>query len=121
MGLFDDVEDKFKELQDGSYVVKVEGFSREQTIHGAKPIMWQLRLMSNDQGQLPLKFSHIENNAGFHILMRELKDLGYGKPANSQEFEAIIHSLVGCLLEIQLTTTNKEEGYRDIKFLRKLS
>ncbi|WP_050614597.1 hypothetical protein [Bacillus testis] len=121
MSLFDDIEEKFRELPDGRYVVKVEGYSREKTIHGARPIKWQLRLMSDDPSQLPLKFSHIENNAGFHILMRELKELGYDKPKDAKELEILLNKLIGSLLEVQLSTTNKEEGYRDIKFLRKLS
>ncbi|MGM9928223.1 MAG: hypothetical protein ACI35P_09760 [Bacillus sp. (in: firmicutes)] len=120
MGLFDDIEEKFLELSDGCYVVKVEGYSREKTIHGARPIMWQLQLMNEEHMQLPTKFSHIENNAGFHILLRELKELGFPKPRNTKELEEILNSLIGCLLEVQVTTTNKEEGYRDIKLIRKL-
>ena len=120
MGLFEDIEEKFRELPDGFYVVKVEGFSREKTIHGARPLKWQLKLMNDGNNQLPTKFSHIETNAGFHILIRELKELGFHKPQNAKELEDILQSLVGSLLEVNVMTTNKEEGYRDIKFIRKL-
>lgn len=120
MGIFDDIEEKFLEIPDGHYVVKVEGCTREKTIHGARPLKWQLKLMSDDHIQLPTKFSHIETNAGFHILLRELKELGYQKPQNAGELEDILNSLKGSLLEVHVITTNKEEGYRDIKFIRKL-
>ncbi|WP_019242496.1 MULTISPECIES: hypothetical protein [Bacillus] len=120
MGIFDDIEEKFQEIPDGHYVVRVEGYSREKTIHGAKPLKWQLKLMHDEDIQLPTKFSHIETNAGFHILLRELKELGYQKPQNARELEDILNSLIGCLLEIYVVTTNKEEGYRDVKLIRKL-
>lgn len=120
MGIFDDLEEKFQELPDGYYVVRVEGYSREKTIHGVKPLKWQLKLMNEESGQLPTKFSHIETNAGFHILLRELKELGISKPKNANEFEEVLNSLIGCLLEVHVSTTNKEEGYRDVKLIRKL-
>lgn len=120
MGLFDDVEEKFMELPDGHYIVKVEGYSREKTVHGTRPLKWQLKLMSDESIQLPTKFSHIENNAGFHILLRELKELGFPKPQNAKELEELLNSLIGSLLEVQIITTNKEEGYREIKLVRKL-
>lgn len=120
MGLFDDIEEKFQELPDGYYVVKIEGYSRERTVHGAKPLKWQLTLMSDDQKQLPTKFSHIETNAGFHILLRELKELGFQKPKDAKELEDVLNQLIGSLVEVHVTTTNKEEGYRDVKLIRKL-
>ncbi|MGM9923272.1 MAG: hypothetical protein ACI35R_03340 [Bacillus sp. (in: firmicutes)] len=120
MGIFDDLEEKFLELPDGRYIAKVEGYSREKTIHGARPLKWQLKLMGEESAQLPTKFSHIETNAGFHILLRELKELGYNKPGNAEELEHILQSLAGSLVEVQIRTTNKEEGYRDVKLLRKL-
>ncbi|WP_153126213.1 hypothetical protein [Peribacillus tepidiphilus] len=120
MGLFDDIEEKFMELEDGNYVVRIDGFSRERTVTGAKPLRWELTLLNDHSSPLPTKFSHIETNAGFQILLRELKSLGYNKPANSRELEEILNSLIGCIVEVHLNTTNREEGYREIKLLRKL-
>lgn len=120
MSLFDDLEEKFLELPDGYYVVRVDGYSRDKTIHGLRPLKWQLKLMSEESGQLPTKFSHIENNAGFHILLRELKELGISKPQNASHLEEALNSLIGSLVEVHVVTTNKEEGYRDVKMLRKL-
>ncbi len=120
MDLFEDIEEKFQELPDGAYVVKVEGYSREKTIHGARPLKWRLALMNEGGGELPTKFSHIETNAGFHILIRELKELGFEKPKDAKELEAILNILLGSLLEVHVITTNKDEGYRDVKLIRKL-
>ena len=120
MGEFDDIEMKFQELEDGRYIVRIEGFKREKTIHQTKPIRWELKLMNESPLILPVKFSHIETDAGFQILMRELKNLGYAKPKKAGEFEEVLNDLRGSIVEVALTTTNKEEGYREIRFLRKL-
>ncbi|MGN1401899.1 MAG: hypothetical protein ACI4XL_10390 [Bacillus sp. (in: firmicutes)] len=120
MGLFEDIEERFHELPDGYYVVKIEDFSRDKTINGARPLKWSLRLIEEGPGELPAKFSHIETNAGFHILLRELRELGFHKPQNAKELEEILQSLKGSLVEIRLVTTNKAEGYRDIKLIRRL-
>ncbi|WP_142919156.1 hypothetical protein [Peribacillus saganii] len=120
MGLFEDIEAKFNELEDGRYVVRVDGFKRDKTITNMNPIRWSLSLMNDYSAQLPAKFSHIETNAGFQILLRELKSLGYPKPKSAEEFEKILNSLKGSIVEVSVTTTNKEEGYREVKFLRKL-
>ncbi|PLS16485.1 hypothetical protein CVD28_15465 [Bacillus sp. M6-12] len=120
MGLFEDIKEKFNELEDGRYVVRVEGFKRDKTIRNSNPIRWELSLMNDYSAQLPAKFSHVETNAGFQILLRELKNLGYSKPGSAEEFEEILNSLRGAIVEVSVTTTNKEEGYREVKFLRKL-
>ena len=120
MGEFDDINMKFQELEDGRYIVRIEGFKREKTIHQTKPIRWDLKLMNESPLILPMKFSHIETNAGFQILMRELKSLGFSKPRSAKEFEEVMAELLGSIVEVSLTTTNKEEGYREIRFLRRL-
>lgn len=120
MSEFDDIQSKFQELEDGNYIVRIEGYKREKTISHAKPIRWQLKLMNEKDLYLPVKFSHIETNAGFHILMRELKKLGFDKPKSVEEFEKTLDRLVGMIVEVKVMTTNEEEGYRDVRFLRKL-
>ncbi|MFJ7639310.1 hypothetical protein ACQKL0_05205 [Peribacillus sp. NPDC097264] len=120
MGDFDDIHMKFQELEDGIYIVRIEGYKREKTIHQTKPIRWELKLMNESPLILPVKFSHIETDAGFQILMRELKNLGHSKPRNAREFEEVMTDLLGSIVEVSLTTTNKEEGYREVRFLRRL-
>ncbi|PLT34388.1 hypothetical protein [Bacillus sp. V5-8f] len=118
MGLFDDINPKFKELEDGRYIVRIEAFSREKTVHNMRPIRWELKLMNESPLVLPTKFSHIETDAGFQILMRELKNLGYAKPASARELEDILSDLKGSIVEVSVFTTNKYENYRDVRFLR---
>ncbi|MDQ0217276.1 hypothetical protein ELQ35_07925 [Peribacillus cavernae] len=120
MDLFDDINEKFQELEDGKYIVRIESFRREKTGHNMKPIRWELKLMNESPLILPSKFSHIETDGGFQILMRELKNLGYSKPCSAREFEEILTSLKGSIVEVSVTTTNKDEGYREVRFLRKL-
>lgn len=120
MSLFDDVKDKFYNLEDGRYLVRVEGFHREKTKNGLRPIRWDLTLMNNVKGALPTKFSHVETDGGFRILIDELKRLGYEKPKSPEELEAILHELRGSYIEIGLYTTDFFEGYREVRFLRKL-
>ncbi|WP_110929237.1 hypothetical protein [Bacillus massiliglaciei] len=120
MGEFDDIENKFQELEDGRYIVRIEGYKRESTINQTKPIRWDLKLMNDSPYILPMKFSHIETDAGFQILMRELKQLGFSKPRSTREFEDVLSSLLGSIIEINLVTTNEKENYRDIRFVRRL-
>lgn len=120
MGLFDDIDQKFQELEDGRYIVRIEDYRREKTVHNMKPIRWDLKLMNESPLILPSKFSHIETDAGFQILMRELKNLGYAKPGSAEEFEEILKALKGAIVEVSVTTTNKDQGYREVRFLRKL-
>lgn len=112
MALFDDVKDKFYELEDGRYLVRIEGFYREKTKNGLTPIRWDLALMNDVKGTFPTKFSHIESDGGFRILMDEIKRLGYEKPKSPRELEAVLNDLRGCYIEIGLFTTDRIEGYR---------
>lgn len=121
MGLFDDLHEKFEVLEDGRYLVKVVGFTREKTKNGARPIRWNLELLNEVKGSLPPKFSHVETDAGFRILMDELRKLGLGKPKNAAELEEACNRLKGRIVEINLFTTNQAEGYREIRFIRELS
>jgi hypothetical protein len=120
MGLFDDLADKFAELEDGKYVVKIEGYVRERTKNNLMPIRWNLTLVDDTKGLLPTKFSHVDHDVGFRILMNELKALGYKKPKSPAEFEAILQSLIGCLVEVELITTDREEEFRMVRFVRKV-
>ncbi|MGG5253130.1 hypothetical protein ACQYAD_06505 [Neobacillus sp. SM06] len=120
MGLFDDVEEKFYDIEDGRYLVRIEGFYREKTKNGLRPIRWDLVLINDAKGALPTKFSHIETDGGFRILMDEIKRLGYEKPKSARELEAVLNDLRGSYVEISLFTTDFQEGYRDVRFLRKM-
>lgn len=120
MTLFDDVEDKFYELEDGRYLVRIEAYYREKTKNGLRPIRWELTLMNDVKGILPTKFSHIETDGGFRILMDEIRRLGYEKPKTPRELEAILNDLRGSFIEIGLFTTDFLEGYREVRFLRKI-
>jgi hypothetical protein len=71
-------------------------------------------------GTLPPKFSHIETDGGFRILMEEIKRLGYPKPKSPEELEATLIDLKGTYAEIGLFTTDKIEGYREVRFIRKM-
>ncbi|RFU63463.1 hypothetical protein [Peribacillus glennii] len=120
MGLFDDINPKFQELEDGRYIVRIEDYRREKTVHNMTPIRWDLKLMNESPLILPTKFSHIQTDAGFQILMRELKNLGYAKPASARECEEILSDLKGSIVEVSVFTTNKYQDYREVRFLRKL-
>lgn len=120
MTLFEDVEDKFHELEDGRYLVRIEGFYREKTKNGLRPIRWDLALVNDVKGNLPTKFTHVETDGGFRILMEEIKRLGYERPKTPRELEAIMNDLRGCYIEVGLFTTDEREGYRDVRFLRKM-
>ncbi|OCA85616.1 hypothetical protein A8F94_12100 [Bacillus sp. FJAT-27225] len=120
MGIFDDVKEKFDELEDGRYLVRIDGFSREKTVNNTRPIKWELTLINEVKGRLPAKFSHIETDGGFRILMEEIKRLGYAKPKSPAELEDILINLKGTYAEIGLFTTDKIEGYREVRFIRKM-
>ncbi|WP_053366022.1 hypothetical protein [Bacillus sp. FJAT-27245] len=120
MNQFEDIKEKFDELEDGRYLVRIDGFSREKTVNGARPIKWDLTLMNEVKGTLPVKFSHIETDGGFRILMEEIRRLGYSKPKSPEEFEAVLTSLKGTFAEIGLFTTDRIEGYREVRFIRKM-
>jgi hypothetical protein len=120
LALFEDIVDKFYELEDGRYLVRIDGFYREKTKNDSRPIRWDISLMNEVKGTLPTKFSHIETDGGFRILMDELKRLGYSKPKSPEELEAILNDLKGCFIEIGLFTTDRSEGYREVRFIRKM-
>lgn len=120
MGMFDDIGQMFQELEDGRYIVRIENYYRKKTNHNLNPLCWELKLMNESSLVLPMKFSQIETNYGFQILMRELKNLGCLKPTSAAEFEEVLTSLKGAIIEVNITTTKQNEGLRDIRFLRKL-
>lgn len=120
MEMFEDLKDKFHELEDGRYLVRIDGYCRERTKNDTRPIRWELALINEVKGTMPTKFSHVETDIGFRILMDELKRLGYSKPKTPHELEAILNDLKGSFIEIGLFTTDRVEGYREIRFIRKM-
>lgn len=120
MTMFDDLKEKFYELEDGRYLVRINGFQRERANHNSKPIRWDLTLMNDVKGTLPVKFSHVETDGGFRILMEEIKRLGYTRPKQPEELEEILNDLKGSFVEIGLFTTDRIEGYREVRFIRKM-
>lgn len=120
MTMFDDLAEKFYELEDGRYLVRIDGFQRERNNHKANPIRWDLTLMNEVKGTLPLKFSHVESDGGFRVLMEEIKRLGYTRPKNPRELEATLNDLKGSFVEVGLFTTDRIEGYREVRFIRKM-
>jgi hypothetical protein len=117
MSLFEDLREKFIEIADGNYIVRVEGYTREKTRTNVKPIRWELTLIDDVKGSLPTKFSHIESDGGFNILRRELKQLGF-TPSSPEEFEAALNDLIGRLVEVEINTVGE---FRNIRFLRKIN
>ncbi|MDQ7863727.1 hypothetical protein RCO48_29715 [Peribacillus frigoritolerans] len=81
MGEFDDINMKFQELEDGRYIVRIEGYKREKTIHQTKPIRWDLKLMNESPLILPVKFSHIENECRFSDTDARIEELRLFKAA----------------------------------------
>lgn len=120
MGMFDDLFEKFTEIEDGNYVVKIEGFTREKTKNNVWPIRWQLKAVDEVKGVLPTKFNHVESDVGFRILLNELKQLGFQKPKTPKELESILHSLIGALVEVEIFTTDQEADYRVVRFVRRV-
>lgn len=120
MTMFDDLAEKFYELEDGRYLVRIDGFQRERNNHKANPIRWDLTLMNEVKGTLPLKLSHVESDGGFRVLMEEIKRLGYPRPKNPGELEATLNDLKGSFVEVGLFTTDRIEGYREVRFIRKM-
>jgi hypothetical protein len=117
MSIFEDIRNKFVEISDGNYIVRVEGYMREETRTKAKPIRWHLTLIDDVTGILPTKFSHVETDGGFNILRRELKSLGFN-PSSPEELEEALSLLKGKLVEIELNT---DGDYRNIRFIRKIN
>ncbi|MDF2606387.1 MAG: hypothetical protein K0S34_577 [Bacillales bacterium] len=120
MGLFDDIEEKFSVIEDGRYVVKIDDYRRETTKKGTKPIRWELSLIDGGKGQLPTKFSHVESNAGFQILLRELRNLGFKKPRTTIELENLLENLKGSLVEIDVITKDVDLDLREVTFIKRV-
>jgi hypothetical protein len=112
---FDDIWDKFQRLEDGFYTVRIEDYVRKTTMNGDKPIRWVLTVVDDVRGILPTKFSHIETEGGFKLLLNELKQLGL-RPTNPDELQKGLDSLIGETVEIALFTENE---HQNIRFVRK--
>jgi hypothetical protein len=117
VSMFEDLRNKFVEIADGNYIVRIEGFMREKTRNLTKPIRWDLTIIDDVRGSLPTKFSHIETDGGFNILRRELKQLGY-RPSSPEELEHALNDLKGKLVEVELLTDGE---YRNIRFVRRIN
>lgn len=117
MSIFNNIKNKFIVIQDGRYAVRVEGYTYEKTQNNVMPIRWELKLMEDIKGVLPTKFSHVETDAGFEILMNELVQIGFLRPVSPEELESTLNSLIGKLVEVEIQT---DGDYRNIRFIRKL-
>jgi hypothetical protein len=115
MSMFDDIWDKFQRLEDGFYSVRIEDYIRKPTRFGDRPIRWVLTVLDDVKGILPTKFSHIESEGGFKLLLSELKQLGL-HPTNPHELEQALNSLKGAMIEVALFT---DGDHQNIRFVRR--